>query len=184
METLAHTTAIILAGGKSSRMGQDKGLMLLDGKPMIQYIIDTVQPIANNIIIIANNKAYEKFGFPVYGDLVKDKGPVGGIVTGLSASTTDLNWVISCDTPFVSQELLEMLMLNMDQFDAVIPTYENRTHPLIACYNKSALPVFKKALHLNELKIMTLISKLHAKIMNANQFDVLNFKNLNSKEDI
>ena len=59
-------TAIILAGGKSSRMGEDKGLMLFEGKTMIQYIIDTIQPLVDDVIIISNQTGYGIFGFPVY----------------------------------------------------------------------------------------------------------------------
>lgn len=184
MEHIPNTTAIILAGGKSSRMGQDKGLMDLDGKPMIQHIISTVSKLTTNILIVANNLDYQKFGLPVFEDHVKDKGPLGGFVTGLSASNTDLNWIISCDTPYVSVDLLSTLMSNLKNVDAVVPTKDDKLHPLIAAYHKATLPHFEKELELNHLKMMTVISQIHVLFMNANQFDVINFKNLNSKEDI
>ena len=184
MMPIANTTAIILAGGQSSRMGEDKGLMNLNGQPMIQNIIDTVKLVASNIIIIANDKAYEQFGFQVYEDIVKEKGPLAGIVTGLTASKTELNWIISCDAPYVSKDLLLDLMNNLNEFDAVVPKKEEKIHPLIGTYKRSVLPVFKEALALNHLKIMTVISQLHVLFMNANNFDVLTFKNLNSKKDL
>mgnify|MGYP000020578250 CR=1 FL=1 len=184
MKPVANTTAIILAGGQSSRMGEDKGLMNLEGQPMIQYIIDSVKQIASNIIIIANDKAYEQFGFEVHEDLVKEKGPLVGIVTGLSASKTELNWIISCDAPYVSKDLLLDLMNKLNEFEAVVPEKEEKKHPLIGAYKKSTLPVFKQALALNHLKIMTVISQLHVLFMDANNFDVLTFRNLNSKKDL
>jgi molybdopterin-guanine dinucleotide biosynthesis protein A len=184
MDSIPNTTAIILAGGQSSRMGQDKGLMDLNGKPMVQHIIDTVSQLTNQIIIIANNSEYQQFGWPVYEDVIKQKGPLAGIVTGLSNSATDLNWIISCDVPFVSADLLSELMLNLEKVDVVVPSKNDRTHPLIGGYKKSTLPTFKRELEHNHLKIMTVISCFDVYIMNADQFDVINFKNLNSKEDI
>jgi molybdopterin-guanine dinucleotide biosynthesis protein A len=184
MGIIPNTTAIILAGGQSSRMGQDKGLMEVKGKPMIQHIIDTVSLLTNQIIIIANNTEYQQFGFPVYEDFIKQKGPLAGIVTGLSNSTTDLNWIISCDVPFVSANLLSELMLNLVKVDVVVPSKNDRIHPLIGGYKKSTLQIFKRELEHNHLKIMNVISYFDVHIMNADQFDVINFKNLNSKEDI
>ena len=63
-----QATGIILAGGKSSRMGEDKGLVLLNGKPMIQYVIEALKEVVSDIIIISNNASYNKFRVPVYSD--------------------------------------------------------------------------------------------------------------------
>ena len=76
-------TGVILAGGKSSRMGFDKGLAILNGKPMIQYVIDVFEKLGLDIIIISNSPGYETFGYPIYNDLIPEKGPVGGIYTCL-----------------------------------------------------------------------------------------------------
>lgn len=71
--------AIILAGGKSSRMGVDKGLMLLNEKPMVQHVIDAVKLVADEIIIVANNKEYKQFGYTVISDEIENAGPLAGI---------------------------------------------------------------------------------------------------------
>ena len=184
MDIIPNTTAIILAGGQSSRMGQDKGLMELSGRPMIQHIIETVSQLTSQIIIIANNSEYQQFGLPVYEDLTKEKGPLAGIVTGLSKSKTDLNWIISCDTPYVSVDLLSELMFNLKVADVVVPSKNDKIHPLIGTYHKSTLPIFQRELELDHLKVITEIDQLHVQIIDVNRFDVLNFKNLNSKEDI
>jgi molybdopterin-guanine dinucleotide biosynthesis protein A len=184
MTTLANTTAIILAGGQSSRMGEDKGLMLLEGKPMILHIIETVSEIASEIIIIANHLDYEQFGLPVYADLVKVKGPLAGIVTGLSVSKTDQNWIIACDTPYVTADLLLDLKKELEGYDGVIASYQDRLHPLIAAYHKSALPILKSELEKDNLKLMRANAALNINIFNANRYDPINFKNLNSKQDL
>lgn len=177
-------TAIILAGGKSTRMGQDKGLMLFDGKPMIEHIINTVNPIVNNIIIITNNKKYTQFGHPIYADIYTAKGPLAGIHAGLSNSTTSLNFVLSCDTPFINQALLNLLKNNYNNEDVIIPKKENDTHPLIGIYNKSCLDILKNELANNRLKLKLAIQKMDFKIIDANQFNTKLFNNINSKNDI
>jgi len=177
-------TAIILAGGKSTRMGEDKGLMLFNGKPMIQYVIDAVKPLVNDIIIISNKKSYEKFGYPVYEDLIKEKGPLAGIYTGLKYSKTDKNLVLSCDVPFVSSELIQLLIGNCTDVDVVIPEKEERTHQLIGIYNKKCIELFEKELEQNQRKLKLAIEKLNYKVLDANQFEAKIFNNINSKNDI
>lgn len=177
-------TAIILAGGKSSRMGEDKGLMLIDGKSMIEYILKTVSQFTNQIIIIANDEAYEKFGYPIYKDLVYDKGPIAGIVTGLKNSKTDKNWILSCDSPFIEVKLLQKLMIESKGFDAVVSVHNNKIHPLIAVYSQSALIRFQENLALNRLKILDTLDALKVNYLELDNFNQSNFKNLNSKSDL
>lgn len=181
---IENITGIILAGGKSSRMGEDKGMMGFNGKPMISYIINTLSKLTDKILIVANRKDYEVFGLPVYSDLVLDKGPLAGIITGLSATTTDKNWMISCDSPFVSEDLLIRLMEDTETYDAAIPTYNSRIHPLTACYKKSALGLLKDELEKDHLKLRKAVEVLQVNYVNADLYDSENFKNFNSKEDL
>ncbi len=178
-------TGIILAGGKSSRMGQDKGLMLLNEKPMIQHVIDVLKPITNQIIIIANSKQYQQFGYPVYEDEVKDKGPVGGIYTGLNNSSNLTNIIVSCDTPHISSKLLTYLLTQSLEYEVTIPVFNNKVHPLIGVYKTNILPVFKESLNQNQLKLMLVNQLLNTNIVliNENEFDANNFKNYNSPND-
>ncbi|MGB0882066.1 MAG: molybdenum cofactor guanylyltransferase [Vicingaceae bacterium] len=176
-------TAIILAGGKSSRMGEDKGIMFLEGKPMVQHIIEVVKPLTEKIIIISNNNKYSQFGYPVFEDITKGKGPLAGILTGLQYSTTDKNLILSCDVPFVNKKLLDLLITNSENSDVVIPEKEDRTHQLIGIYDKSCIPTFKRELANNRLKMKLAIKKLNYKIIDANQIDAQVFYNINTKED-
>ncbi len=180
-----ETTGIILAGGKSSRMGQDKGLMLLNGKPMIEYVIESLKKVSSQIIIISNSKQYKQFGYPVYEDEIKDKGPVGGIYTGLNNSNSLTNIFVSCDTPHVSPQLLLHLLSQCSEHEVAIPVYNNKVHPLIGVYKTSVLPVFKESLNQNQLKLMLVNQLLNTNIVliNENEFDANNFKNYNSPND-
>lgn len=181
---MKNIAVYILAGGKSSRMGTDKGLMLLDNKPMIQYIIDTVTQLTDTISIISNNKDYESLGFPVYPDLIKDKGPVGGIYTALSNSITQNNLILSCDTPFVSLELLQKLIDNCASVDICMPSYKGRVHPLIGVYKKDNTAVYKSSLDANVLKLRHVNKNLKTLIIEMEgEFEEREFLNLNTKSE-
>ena len=176
-------TAIILAGGESSRMGQDKGLMLLDGKPMIQHIIEAVESIVDDIIIIAHHNGYESFGYPVYQDLIKNKGPLGGIYTGLHYSSSKKNIVLSCDVPLLTKKLIQLLIKESEGFDVTVPINNGEIHPLIAVYSSSCIAVFKKELEKGHLKVKEALEKVNLNVVDTNQVDRQIFTNINSKDD-
>jgi molybdopterin-guanine dinucleotide biosynthesis protein A len=176
-------TAIILAGGKSSRMGEDKGLMLFENKPMIEHILKTVKPLVRDIIIISDNKEYNQFGFPIFEDTIKEKGPLAGILTGLQQSSSDKNLILSCDTPFVTKELIRLVLSYSNDYDVVLPEKGNRSHQLIGTYNKSCATIIRKAIANDQLKIKLAIKDLNVKIVDANHIDSRVFHNINTKED-
>ena len=106
-------TGLIIAGGRANRMGGiDKGMQQLDGKQMVQHVIERVQPQVNDIIIIANHYAshYEQLGFQVWPDITPDfAGPLAGLEAGLSHCTTPYLITIPCDTPFLPLDLVARL---------------------------------------------------------------------------
>ena len=131
-------TGIILAGGKSSRMGTDKSFLSLKGKPFVQYSIDALKPLVSEIIIVSDNEAYNGFGLKRVNDIIKNAGPVSGIYSGLEASTTEYNLILSCDIPLINSEILEKLINAIDDCSEIIQIESNcKTMPLIALYKKS-----------------------------------------------
>src|SRR4030095_5655209 len=144
MEAGNDITAVILAGGKSSRMGTDKGMMNFRGKEMISYVIDAVQPLTYRLFIVANTSEYMKFGFPVYQDLFKECGPIGGIFTALTSSTTTWNLIVACDMPFINSDILMPLINARNGFDLIMPRHKGQPEPMCAMYNKSGLPIIEK----------------------------------------
>lgn len=177
---LMNIGAIILAGGKSSRMGQDKGLMLLNNKPMIVHLLNTVKTITNDIIIVSNNAEYAQFGFDVKEDLIKNAGPLAGIYTGLTFSKHNKNIVLSCDVPFVSQKLLHFLIENSVNADVTIPINAEKTHQVIGVYDKSCINIFKDELQHNQLKIKSALNKVTLNVVDANAFSSKEFLNINT----
>ncbi|PJB13928.1 MAG: hypothetical protein CO118_11235 [Flavobacteriales bacterium CG_4_9_14_3_um_filter_32_8] len=184
MNTSKNRTAIILSGGKSSRMGIDKGLLLLNGKPMIQYVIDVVTPLVDEVIIISNQIEYQRFGLPVYEDLIKDAGPLAGIYTGLKYSKHDKNIVVSCDVPFISEKLFQYLINFCTNYDVTIPIKNNKTHQVIGIYDKKCIPIFKNELDNNQRKMKVALEKINLNIVDANQFDEKEFTNINTSTEL
>lgn len=183
-----HATGIILAGGKSSRMGEDKGLVLLNGKPMVQYIIEVLKEVVSDIIIISNNESYTKFGIPVYADIIKDKGPVGGIYTGLYNSTTELNFCISCDVPMISSDFILWLLKRSGNASITLPMYKDKVHQMIGVYSKQVLSNFKESTEKGHLKLSQVNNDMACEIIDIEKeyanFDELIFSNINTKNEL
>lgn len=175
-------TAFILAGGKSSRMGEDKGLLMLNGKPMISYLITTLQQSFETIKIIANNNDYNQFGVEVIPDSIKNKGPLGGVFTALKSTSASYNVILSCDTPFVTKKTIESLLTHSSQVNLI--SHKGKVEPLIGVYHKNCLPKVEEFLTQNNLKMMSLIDALNTKIMEINSYKENEFYNFNTKEDI
>jgi len=179
-------TGIILAGGKSSRMGQDKGLLHLKGKHLIEYSIDALSPICSEIIIVANIEGYTKFGLKVVNDIFSDKGPMGGIYTGLFHSKTEVNLVLSSDTPFVTTDYLKWLITNHSS-SITFSAWENKTHPLFSVFDKSTLELLNEQIKKNELKLMSLQTREEVQVVNAKEnpiFEERIFTNLNTQTEL
>lgn len=179
-------TGIILAGGKSKRMGEDKGLSLLNHRHLVTYAIGALRPLVSEIIIITNSPGYQQFGYKVYPDQQPDCGPLGGIITGLVHSQTDWNVVLSCDTPFVSSELLSHLVSGAGSEQALLPVHKGQVEPLVGWYHKSCLPVWESLINQGELKMRYAVKQLDRLEVHINEeldfYTERLFDNLNTPE--
>lgn len=183
---IKNTNGYILAGGKSSRMGTDKGLLLFEGKTMIQYVIDQMQPVFTKLVIVSNNPEYEKFGLEVIPDLIKDIGPAGGIYTVLNHSETKLNFIVSCDMPFVTKEAIDFVFKNRNESQIVLLENQGKLEPLFGIYAKDCEAVWLQLIQQNTIKLQDMV--LHFKLKtilgeNNEIFAASFFKNINTKED-
>lgn len=180
--------AIILAGGKSSRMGKDKGFVELNNQPFIQWVIQAVVPITTNIIISANNPTYQQFGYPVFEDLIPDKGPMGGLYTGLTNSNFDLNLVLSCDIPSINSELLHYLYSQIQpDRSANMITHNGYIEPLCGVYHKKCLPTLKELLSRNMLSLNEFLTQSDTHFIEISDQPFYHDKilmNFNTPEDI
>jgi molybdopterin-guanine dinucleotide biosynthesis protein A len=157
-----NITAIILAGGKNSRMGSDKGLLKLDGITFISRIIMAVRPLVNDLLLISSNMEYDDFGIKRQPDLIKDSGPMGGLFTGLFYSESPWNLVLSCDVPMINSAVIEYL-LNASNSEADVNQLEvkRETLPLVALYKKQCMHLCLEELKNGERRLRSLVSKLN-----------------------
>lgn len=183
-----NTTGIILAGGKSSRMGEDKGLISFRGKLMIEHVINVLEQFSIPIIIIANNDDYNQFGYPVYSDIISDRGPAGGIFTGLTHTKTETNIIVSCDSPLITSQLIENLLEAHDGHQITMPRFKDKTHPLIGIYERNSLETFKSNIEKEELKLRVINSTLNTFELEFNEESIINnkdcFSNINTKDEL
>lgn len=180
-------TAIILAGGKSTRMGTDKALIKIGDKSLLETAINICKPVCNSIVISSNNQEHGKCGYPVIADEIRDCGPIGGILSCLRKSETDWNFVISVDTPFVTSDFILFLTTQTENYDAVVPVHFSNKEPLIALYNKNCLPVIEKQISTHQFKIHHLINLINTNFLNVGKWVENNahfFSNLNRPEDL
>ncbi len=153
-------TAIILAGGKSSRMGgEEKSLLKFNDKPLIQHIVEQLEAHFQQIIIGANDvDTYRFLNKPVIPDLEKDKGPLMGILSCLKYSENDINFITACDIPEMNIRLIDKLLGLSSDVDVVMPVSDNdKYEPLFAVYNKKVIIFAEQILKADKRKITDLL---------------------------
>ncbi|WP_372947445.1 molybdenum cofactor guanylyltransferase [Mariniphaga sp.] len=158
-----EVTAIILAGGKSSRMGREKGLAGFNGKPLVQSAIDVCKQITSEIFISTGNADYSRFGFPLIPDNFREHGPIGGIEAGLTAAKTSGILVCPCDMPGISLEILKRILHQTEGKRAVVAaSVQGKVFPVLGWYSKTALSVVQKQIEKGDFKLMALLNELQA----------------------
>ncbi len=180
-----NITAIILAGGKSSRMKSEKGFVLLDGKPFIQHIIKAIQPIASELIIVSSNSDYDVFGIKRVEDIIPESGPIAGLHSGLTHSTTENNLVVSCDVPLITTSFLKKLLHHdKEDHDIIQFEVEGKTMPLIAVYKKRCAKKCLELLTKGEKRLRMLVHELHVKTIPVSEKEQYLTTNINTIEDL
>jgi molybdopterin-guanine dinucleotide biosynthesis protein A len=181
-------SGIILSGGKSSRMGKDKGLIELNGKPMIQHVIDHIEPICDQVLISANDKAYEDFGYPVHNDEINEIGPAGGIISCLKHSTNENNIIISCDLPFASTEFIRKLLDLSGDYKITLPKSGPHYQPLCAVYSNEVYAVFMDCINKGIYSLKSIIKEFRIQVImqeDIEGFDLSKeLRNINYPDDL
>jgi molybdenum cofactor guanylyltransferase len=181
-------SAIILAGGRSRRMGRNKALMPFRGKPLIRYSIDLAQNFTRNILISSNYEELQGIGFPLVHDIFSVNAPLAGIHSGLLTSSTGWNLVLTCDMPNVSAETIRYLITKLEKKKSLIlPGHDGYIEPLCGFYHRSLIPIIEKNFNTGKLSPLDLLETERYSIVPME--GVLNkdlsfiFKNMNEKKD-
>lgn len=183
-------TGVILSGGRSSRMGVNKSFLKLGNQTIIERIVDLMKLIFSEVIIITNTPdEYKFFNLPLYEDIYKWKGPLAGIHSALVHSKTDKVFVISCDVPLMSGEMIEYIINYKSDKPIVFCEAAGYHQPLVGLYSKKIIKEVEKFISNNELSDKSFhqfLKNIDAEIINPEKLDFYKdelFFNVNRPED-
>ncbi|MBO8127021.1 MAG: molybdenum cofactor guanylyltransferase [Firmicutes bacterium] len=167
--------AIILAGGKNSRIGTRKAFLEIEGRPIIQRTIDLLKPRFDRVYLVTNEpELYARFGLEMVADEIKEAGPLGGIHAGLGVTGSDYNFVVACDMPFLSGQLVDYLKERVekseDPVQCVVPRWYKGIEPLHAIYHRSLRPKISEALAAGERKMGFLVRNWQAYFIDLDEW--------------
>jgi molybdenum cofactor guanylyltransferase len=182
-------TAVILTGGKSSRMGRPKALLPFGHKPLIAHLVRRLQHKFKRVVVVASpDQELPPLPAKVVRDEIAYQGPVGGIYYGLRAAIGTGAFVTSCDAAFLNLPLISFLTSQVLNYDVVVPYWQDRFQPLHAVYRRSVVPLLKEQLERGELRPIFLYDKVRTRKVGEEEirrFDSegLSFFNMNAPED-
>lgn len=182
--------AVILAGGQSRRMGFNKALIDVNGRPIISLLIDQVSQVTNRILISSNDSSSYRFlNFPVVPDHFAGCGPLAGLHAAMRWNDSSLFIVLACDLPNLRAPLLKSLVSLAEGFDAAIPrTKDGRAHPLCAAYQRTCLPSIEQALEKGSHKFIEIFldSALTVRWIGPDEgiYIAAELANINTPEDL
>jgi len=184
--TITDASAVVLVGGKSSRMGRAKALLPFDGEPLIVHVIRALKKMfAETVVVAAPDQELPSLPAVLVRDEVAYQGPVSGIYHGLKAATKEVCFVTSCDAPFLNLQLISQLLAQISDCDVVVPYWQQRFQPLHAVYRTSVLPLLKEQLERGELRPIFLYDKVRTRKIQEDEIrqldpEGLSFLNMNS----
>ena len=193
---------ILLCGGRGTRLNADKAFLKFNDSTIIENVIEKLVDLFDEIILVANynlekyNEIIKKYNnksknkkIMIVEDLIKNKGPLGGIYTGLKTAKDENNLVLGCDMPFVNADLVKY-MLRFDNYDAVVSKHKDKIEPLYSVYNKNITQLIESQIKNNNLKIRDMIYSLK-KVKYIEEKDIKRFDknlqcffNINNKYDL
>jgi molybdopterin-guanine dinucleotide biosynthesis protein A len=186
----SQLSGFVLAGGKSTRMGQDKAAITLNGLTLLQHALAALREVCRDVAILGKHELYGNLG-PVYEDIFPGCGPLGGIHAALSNSQTQFNLIIAVDTPFLAPEFLSYLAERAIDSDAIVttPKIEDYTQPLFTVYSLDFLPIAEQSLRSGNYKIVPLFPEGRTLVIQEAElrqfaFAADMFENLNTPEDL
>jgi molybdopterin-guanine dinucleotide biosynthesis protein A len=186
---IAGASAVVLAGGKSSRMGRPKALLPFGNQPLIVHIVRALNCIfAKTVMVAAPGQEMPELAVELVRDEVAYQGPVGGIYYGLKAAGGEISFVTSCDVAFLNPPLISFLVSQISQYDVVVPYWQDRFQPLHAVYRRSVLSLLETQLERRELRPVYLFDKVRTRRVAEEEirnFDPqgLSFFNMNTPDD-
>lgn len=182
-------TGVVLSGGQSRRMGQNKALMTIGERRLIDRVVDVLSEVFAELLLVTNTPdVYADLGLSMVGDIFPHKGSLGGIYSAIHHVATPYCFVVACDMPFLNAALMRYMLSQMTDYDVVMPDIEGNMQPLHAIYSKACLTPIQQRLVANRLKIIGFLSDVRLRTVTTDEiqhFDpqLLAFQNLNTPEE-
>lgn len=184
-----HVSSFILAGGRSSRMGEDKAFLPYEGGTLLSHALAIARSAADEVFVVGPREKFSGYG-KVIEDVYRDCGPLGGIHAALALSASDLNLVLAVDMPLVTAPFLKYLVEQAGTSDArvTVPRLADGWQPLCAVYRKDFAGHAESALKAGRYKIDALFAEVPVRSIGEDEmrrfaFEPRMFENLNTKED-
>ncbi len=182
-------SCIILAGGKNLRIGQEKALLRIGERTIIEEQTSTLSRIFEEIIIVTNNRnKFKAIKSKVITDIFPDSGPAGGLYTGLSVSSNIHSFLIGCDMPFVNLDLIEYMIKQIEGNDIVVPLSSRGVEPMHAVYSISCLEILRQNIEMRNLKLADLLKYHKVRYISSEEIErfdpkKFSFLNVNTPRD-
>lgn len=179
------TTGIVLAGGRSSRLGRPKALACVGGEPIIVRVVRALRAVCDEIVVVANDPAIAQplDAVRVVCDEMPYEGPLAGIASGLAAATTDPCVVVACDMPFIDPAVIARLTRLCDDVDAVVPRGPDGVpQPLHAVYRRTSETAIRSALSGGERRARAIVGLLEVRY--HDEPDGRSWWNVNTPDDL
>lgn len=189
MEKIKDVSGVVLAGGRSTRYGENKALVKLHGIPLIERVLDVMRPIFRRVIIITNTPdEYSYLELPMYQDIIKGLGPLGGIITGLRV-IPDSGFFVACDMPFLSQGLIRHIVEIKADFDVVVPRIFGNMEALHALYGKACQSKIEGLINSKTYQIFRFFNEVSVRYVDEEEVKIFDpglrsFLNINSPEGL
>jgi len=183
-------TGIILSGGKSLRIGENKAFIQVEGIPIIKKIHNLFRELFQEIIIVTNQKElFSDFKSRIFSDLIPDRGVLGGLYTGIFFSTFSYFFCVACDMPFIKKAVVQYLIEKTEGYDVIVPKTSDGLQPLHAIYSKNCLNAITKVMEKGNYKILDFYEMVKIKIVEEDDFIFLDpfresFINVNTPEEL
>jgi molybdopterin-guanine dinucleotide biosynthesis protein A len=155
-------SAVVLAGGRSSRMGVDKALLTLEGRTLLDRTVAALTEVADDIVVVGRTSGRAR-GVRFLTDETPNLGPLGGLHTGLRQAVHERVICVGCDMPFLNTELLRYLVSILDELDAAVPLVEGMSHPLHAVYSRRCATDAARQIESGDLRLRGLLDRLRVR---------------------
>lgn len=184
-DTLQKSTAIILVGGKSSRMNYiDKYNLKIGNLKFIDFILNELSCFENILISCNKNQYLKDFKYDYIIDKIDSIGPIGGIYSAMSEVSSDLLFFCCCDMPYINKNIINELYSNYnDYYDCIIPCVNDTIYPLFGIYSKRIETVIKDNIDKSDYKIKNILNKVNTKYVQFEDKYIVNFVNINTPKD-